>query len=115
MFGATLDETVVFGDSYNDLSMLRNAGLSVAMENGVEEVKKIADIITRTNEDNGVAVVVEEMLNRKLVVFNLSGIIWAESKTLITCEGIIEFLQRLKFEQYIIAVYYEENSLMLIW
>ena len=110
LLGATLDETVVFGDSYNDLSMLRNAGLSVAMENGVEVVKKIADIITRTNEDNGVAVVVEEMLNRKLVVFNLSGIIWAESKTLITCEGIIEFLQRLKFEQYIIAVYYEEKQ-----
>ncbi len=40
MLGARLDETVVFGDSYNDLSMLRNAGLSVAMENGVEEVKK---------------------------------------------------------------------------
>lgn len=45
-----------FGDSYNDLSMFEAATIGVAMENGVQAVKSLADDITEfNNNDNGVA------------------------------------------------------------
>ncbi len=42
------------GDNLNDLSMLEKVGYPVAMENGAEEVKKIAKYVTDTNENSGV-------------------------------------------------------------
>lgn len=44
-----------FGDGENDLSMIRMAGIGVAMENGEESVKTAADYITKTNNEAGVA------------------------------------------------------------
>lgn len=49
------DDVVAFGDSYNDITMIEYAGTGVAMENAKEEVKKIADFITLSNEENGIA------------------------------------------------------------
>lgn len=49
-------ETMAIGDSGNDLTMLRAAGLSVAMGNAAPEVKKLSDAVTETNENHGVAV-----------------------------------------------------------
>jgi hypothetical protein len=43
------------GDGLNDIPMLEYAGCAVAMENAYEEVKSIADYITGSNEDDGVA------------------------------------------------------------
>ncbi len=57
-----LENTIAIGDSYNDISMVEVAGLGVAMENGVEEIKKIADYITDTNENDGVAKVIEKYI-----------------------------------------------------
>lgn len=54
-YGISRDEIVAFGDSNNDLSMLKYAGLGVAMGNGTEEIKKHADFITLSNDENGVA------------------------------------------------------------
>lgn len=48
-------EIAAFGDNYNDIPMLRYAGMGIAMGNSVEEVKKIVDFITLSNEENGVA------------------------------------------------------------
>ncbi|MCD7777376.1 MAG: HAD family hydrolase [Clostridiales bacterium] len=53
--GIKPSEIVAFGDSQNDLSMLENAGLSVCMENGTEEVKKRCKMVTATNNEAGVA------------------------------------------------------------
>lgn len=50
------------GDGLNDLTMLEFAGLSVAMENGCQEAKKIADVITASNDDDGVALAVEKYI-----------------------------------------------------
>ncbi|MTV50320.1 Cof-type HAD-IIB family hydrolase [Heliobacillus mobilis] len=50
------EATMAIGDSYNDLDMLKYAGVGVAMGNGVEEAKAVADWVTTTNEDDGVAV-----------------------------------------------------------
>ncbi len=56
------EEIVAFGDNHNDIGMLRLAGLGVAMGNAHEEVKAAADYVTRSNAEDGVAVVIEEMI-----------------------------------------------------
>lgn len=53
--GISLDETMAFGDSENDISMLKAAGLGVAMGNATEDVKAAADYVTLSNNDNGIA------------------------------------------------------------
>lgn len=53
--GASVDQIIAFGDSYNDISMLKVAGTSVAMENAVQDVKDICDVITDSNNNDGVA------------------------------------------------------------
>ena len=44
----------------NDISMIKYAGLGVAMENAYPEVKEAADVIAPSNDDNGVAYVLEK-------------------------------------------------------
>ena len=60
--GITADEIVAFGDSENDITMLRAAGLGVAMENSLDITKKAADDTTLSNDDDGVAVYLEKLL-----------------------------------------------------
>jgi len=48
-------EVMAIGDSYNDLAMLKWAGIGVAMGNACQEVKNAADFVTFTNEEDGVA------------------------------------------------------------
>lgn len=52
--GIDLADTIAFGDGENDLQFLEKAGFSVAMENAFPCVKEKADIITKSNNDNGV-------------------------------------------------------------
>ena len=49
------DEVMAIGDNLNDESMIRMAGIGVAMENAAPEIKEIANFITKTNNENGVA------------------------------------------------------------
>lgn len=60
------EELVAFGNYYNDIEMLQMAGLGVAMDNSPVEVKQLADRITTSNNEDGVAVVLEELLKDKL-------------------------------------------------
>ena len=61
--GYSMDEVMVLGDSLNDLSMMKmDFGATIAMENADEEIKKVAKYITKSNEDDGVAYVIDEML-----------------------------------------------------
>ena len=46
---------IAFGDSGNDIEMLRTAGVGVAMGNAEKEAKKVADYVTLTNNENGIA------------------------------------------------------------
>ena len=59
-------ETMAFGDGPNDRSMLEWAGCGVAMGNAVPEVKAAADVVTATNEEDGVALELERLLAAKL-------------------------------------------------
>lgn len=60
--GMTKDEMIAVGDGFNDLSMIKYAGLGVAMSNAQEVVKENADFITLSNEEDGVAHVVEKFI-----------------------------------------------------
>ena len=53
---------IAIGDAANDISMIEYAGLGVAMANASEDVKKVADLITVSNEEDGVAKVIEEYI-----------------------------------------------------
>lgn len=46
---------MTLGDQLNDESMIKMAGLGIAMENAVPEIKALADYITASNNDDGVA------------------------------------------------------------
>ncbi|AYE33901.1 Cof-type HAD-IIB family hydrolase [Clostridium septicum] len=61
-FGLSPENVICIGDSENDLSMLRYAGLGVAMGNGLDIVKEEADFITDTNLNSGVAKVIEKFV-----------------------------------------------------
>ncbi|AQT84251.1 HAD-superfamily hydrolase [Paenibacillus larvae subsp. larvae] len=62
MIGADMSQVIAMGDSQNDIAMIRSAGLGVAMGNAQEEVKRIADYVTATNEEDGVARVIEQFV-----------------------------------------------------
>ncbi|MCD6506704.1 HAD family phosphatase [Candidatus Poribacteria bacterium] len=57
-------QMVAIGDNFNDLNMFRYVGLSVAMANAPEEVKRSADIIAPSNDEEGVAEIVEDLIFR---------------------------------------------------
>lgn len=54
--GYKREEMIAFGDGHNDASMVKYAGTGVAMENAVQDLKDIADEITLSNEEDGIAV-----------------------------------------------------------
>lgn len=60
--GIDAPEVVAFGDAQNDLGMLQWAGTGVAMGNATDEVKAAADMVTLTNNEDGIAVALEKLL-----------------------------------------------------
>jgi Cof subfamily protein (haloacid dehalogenase superfamily) len=62
MFGFCLEEVVAFGDDCNDMDMIANCGIGVAMANAPQVVRDQADIIAPSNDEDGVAVVLERLL-----------------------------------------------------
>ena len=60
--GISCEEIIACGDGYNDLSMIRFAGLGVAMANAAEDIQREADFVTLSNEEDGVAHVIERFI-----------------------------------------------------
>lgn len=60
--GIKKEEVIACGDGHNDISMIQYAGLGVAMANADDEVKSQANFITLSNEEDGVATVVEQFI-----------------------------------------------------
>ena len=60
----TTDNVIFFGDSANDMEIIKNVGLGVAMENALPEVKEIANEITITNDEDGVVYFLEKILGK---------------------------------------------------
>lgn len=55
-----LDKTAAIGDNYNDIPMIRKAGLGVAVSNGVPAIKEVADFVTRSCDEDGVGYVIRK-------------------------------------------------------
>ena len=62
-FGIDAGSAVYFGDDNDDCECISNMGLGVAVSNAIEKVLKAADVIVPSNEEDGVAVVLEGLLN----------------------------------------------------
>lgn len=59
--GFDRQECIACGDGFNDITMIRYAGLGVAMDNAHETVKKAADFVTLSNDSDGIAHVLEKI------------------------------------------------------
>ncbi|NDR60123.1 sugar-phosphatase [Fructilactobacillus sanfranciscensis] len=62
--GLTADNVMAIGDQGNDHSMIEYAGLGVAMGNGIKENKDIAQFVTKTNSEDGVAFALNKFINK---------------------------------------------------
>jgi Cof subfamily protein (haloacid dehalogenase superfamily) len=60
-FRYSLSDVVAFGDDYNDMDIIKECGIGVAMGNAEVDLKEIADIIADTNDEDGVAKVLEAL------------------------------------------------------
>lgn len=66
LLGIRREEIMAVGDGSNDIVMLREAGLGVAMENATDEVKAAADVITLSNDQEGAAAAIEKYVLQAL-------------------------------------------------
>jgi Cof subfamily protein (haloacid dehalogenase superfamily) len=62
--GIASSETIAFGDMLNDISMLACAGRGIAVANAHRELLAVADEVTASNDEDGVALVLEQLLAR---------------------------------------------------
>ena len=53
--GISFDNVMAFGDGENDIEMLRECGIGIAMANALPKVKEAADAVTLSNEEDGIA------------------------------------------------------------
>ncbi len=60
--GVPQERIIAFGDEDNDLEMIDYAGIGVAMGNGIDQLKSIANEVTRTNNEDGIAVLLKDRL-----------------------------------------------------
>lgn len=54
LVGGNEEDIVVFGDGHNDYTMFKQAPMSIAMGNAIDELKEIATFITKSNKENGI-------------------------------------------------------------
>ena len=59
--GIAREECMAFGDGTNDITMIQEAGTGVAMANAEKEVLEIADVVTSSNDADGVAIMIEKL------------------------------------------------------
>jgi Cof subfamily protein (haloacid dehalogenase superfamily) len=62
LLNITKEETMVFGDYHNDIEMMQEAGLSFAMGNAHKDIKELAKFSTESNDNFGVEIVLEKLI-----------------------------------------------------
>lgn len=60
--GIKQEDCIAFGDGQNDMSIIKFAGHGVAMDNAVDELKAAAQEVTASNDEDGIAIVIERYL-----------------------------------------------------
>lgn len=63
-FGFSSAETMAIGNAENDIEMIQAAGIGIAVENSMESLKAVADVIVPSNDEDGVAVAIEDYVLR---------------------------------------------------
>ena len=67
ILGLDLSQFAAIGDGLNDIEMLREAGLGIAMGNAPDAVKSVADWVTGTNDQDGVALAVQRLFKEGVI------------------------------------------------
>lgn len=63
LLNVTPEETMAFGDGYNDIELMERAVYSFAVRNAVPELKDTANFITRSNEEDAVMKTIMQILS----------------------------------------------------
>lgn len=63
--GLKIEESIAVGDSYNDLPMLKAAGLAACVENANEDIKKVCSFVSKSNNDGGMAYLIDKLIFNK--------------------------------------------------
>ncbi len=63
--GIKIEESIAVGDSYNDLPMLKSAGLPACVANANEDIKKVCSFISKSNDEGGMAYLIEKLIFNK--------------------------------------------------
>lgn len=66
VMGLQMSQAVAIGDDINDVEMIRNAGLGVAVANAIPAVKAVAKRMTSSNDEEGVACIIEALLEEQV-------------------------------------------------
>ena len=66
IFNLSLEEAAYIGDNYNDIEAMEVAGMSIAVDNAPEDIKRICDYVVASNNENGVAEAIEMILERNV-------------------------------------------------
>ncbi len=61
-YGINMEDTIAIGDELNDIDMIENAGLGIAVGNANQRIKDVAKYITLTNDEDGVAHALEKFI-----------------------------------------------------
>lgn len=61
LFKNRYNKTMAIGDSDNDIEMLQVSNVKIAMSNATDNLKKVANFVTLSNDQEGVAVVLEQL------------------------------------------------------
>ena len=61
--GISNDDVISFGDGRNDIDMIKNSGIGVAMGNALSDVKEVSDYVTISHNDDGVVYFLKDFLN----------------------------------------------------
>lgn len=59
LLGVNMSKTIAVGDYNNDISMIQEAGIGIAVANAIDEVKAVADYITVSNNENAIATIID--------------------------------------------------------
>ncbi len=68
IFNLDHEKTIAVGDYNNDITMVQSAKIGIAVENACEELKRAADFITVSNENDAIAQIIYDLDNKKLVI-----------------------------------------------